>query len=209
MHFVPYTKEMLVIAAAYALGCFTAGYYLVRWRTGEDVRLTGSGSAGATNAGRILGRSGFMLTVLIDFLKGAVAVWMAAHFQLKPEPMMLTMLAVVAGHIWPMQLWFRGGKGVATSLGALMMFDYGITLIFSGLFVAIFVVIRNFVLAGLAAFALTPLTLFLLDFPLTSVFGLSALAVLILIAHRKNIREEIARTLSDSKSKNDKRAVSK
>ena len=209
MHFAPYAKETLVILAGYALGCFTAGYYLVRWRTGEDIRLLGSGSAGATNVGRVLGRPGFMLTVLLDFSKGVLAVWLAEYFRLKPEPVMLTMLAVAAGHIWPMQLWFRGGRGVATSLGALLMFHYTIVLIYAGLFLALFGLVRNFVLAGLLAFAITPLALFVLDFPLTSVFGLSALAVLILIAHRKNIREEIGKAMSDDKMKNSKRAVSK
>jgi len=209
MHFAPYAKETFVILAGYALGCFTAGYYLVRWRTGEDIRLLGSGNVGATNVGRVLGRPGFMLTVLLDFLKGVVAVWLASYFQLKPEAVMLTMLGAACGHIWPMQLWFRGGKGVATSLGAILMFDYLVALIFSGLFLVLFGAVRNFVLAGLLAFAIMPLALFLLGFPLTSVFGLSALAVLILIAHRKNIREEMSKVMSDGKMKSDKRAVSK
>jgi len=209
MHFAPYTKETLMILAGYVLGCFTSGYYLVRWRTGEDVRLTGSGSVGATNVGRLLGRPGFMLTVLLDFSKGVLAVWLADYFRLKPEPMMMTMLAVAAGHIWPMQLWFRGGKGVATSLGAILVCDYVLALVYAGLFLALFGLMRNFVLAGLLAFAITPLALFLAGFPLTSVFGLSALAVLILIAHRKNVREEMSKVLSEDKIKNGKRAVSK
>jgi len=116
---------------------------------------------------------------------------------------------VAAGHIWPMQLWFRGGKGVATSLGAILVFDYVIALVYAGLFLALFGLMRNFVLAGLLAFAITPLALFLAGFPLTSVFGLSALAVLILIAHRKNVREEMSKVLSEDKIKNGKRAVSK
>jgi glycerol-3-phosphate acyltransferase PlsY len=128
---------------------------------------------------------------------------------LKPEAIMLTMLAAASGHIWPMQLWFRGGKGVATSLGALLMYHYAIVIIYAGLFLILFGLVRNFVLAGLLAFAITPLALFLLGFPLTSVFGVSALAVLILIAHRKNIREEISKAMSDSKVKSGKRAVSK
>src|SRR5205809_904104 len=56
MHSVPYAKETLVMLLGYALGCFTSGYYLVRWRTGDDIRWLGSGSVGATNVGRILGR---------------------------------------------------------------------------------------------------------------------------------------------------------
>jgi len=125
MYNLPESRESLVILTGYVLGCFASGYYLVRWRTGDDVRVVGSGSAGATNVGRVLGWQGFWLTVSFDFLKGFFAVWLAEHFHLKPAGVMLTLLAVVAGHIWPVQLWFRGGRGVATALGGLTIFDHG------------------------------------------------------------------------------------
>src|SRR5688572_18464968 len=105
---MPYGKESVAILAGYALGCFASGYYLVRWWTGMDVRLSGSGSVGATNVSRILGSPGFFLTVLGDFSKGALAVWFAEYLKIKDVGVVLAMLAVVAGHIWPVQLWFRG-----------------------------------------------------------------------------------------------------
>ena len=209
MHYLPYAKETLVILAGYSLGCFTSGYYLVRWRTGDDIRLLGSGSVGATNVSRVLGKPGFVLTVLCDFFKGLLAVWLAEYFRISPTSAVLTMIAVAGGHVWPAQLWFHGGKGVATSLGAVVMFDHVIAAIFAGMFLVLFALIRNFVLAGLLAFAITPLALFLLDFPLDSVFGLSALALLILIAHRRNIPDEIGRITMGRKLKSDKRAVPK
>jgi len=209
MYSVPYGKEMLVMLGGYALGCFTSGYYLVRWRTGEDIRRLGSGSVGATNVSRVLGLPGFCLTVSCDFSKGMLAVWLAEYYQVNPTATVLTMLAVTTGHVWPAQLWFRGGKGVATSLGALLMFGYFIAMIFTGLFLALYAAVRNFVLAGLLGFALTPLALFLLDFPLTSVFGLSALALLILIAHRKNIPDEIGKLMDERRLKSDKPDVPK
>ena len=209
MHSLPYARETLVIMMGYALGCFTSGYYLVRWWTGDDIRLLGSGSVGATNVGRVLGKPGFLLTVLCDFSKGLLAVWLADYFRVNPTGAVLTMIAVAAGHVWPAQLWFRGGKGVATSLGAALMFDYSIAGIFTGLFLVLLVAMRNFLLAGLLAFAITPLALFLLDFPLNSVFGLSALALLILVAHRKNMTEEIGKLMTGRKLKSDKRAAPK
>jgi len=209
MHYLPYATETLVILAGYSLGCFTSGYYLVRWRTGDDIRLLGSGSVGATNVSRVLGKPGFVLTVLCDFFKGLLAVWLAEYFRISPTGAVLTMIAVAGGHVWPAQLWFHGGKGVATSLGAVVMFDHVIAAIFAGMFLVLFALIRNFVLAGLLAFAITPLALFLLDFPLDSVFGLSALALLILIAHRRNIPDEIGRITMGRKLKSDKRAVPK
>jgi len=201
MHTVPYAKETLVMFVGYVLGCFTSGYYLVRWRTGEDIRLVGSGSVGATNVGRVLGKPGFLLTVLCDFCKGMAAVWLAEYYRVNQAGAVLTMVAVAIGHIWPVQLWFHGGKGVATSLGAVVMFDYSIAAIFLLMFLVLLGALRNVVLAGLLAFAVTPLALFMLDFPLNSVFGTSALALLVLIAHRKNIPDEIHKLTAEKNSK--------
>src|SRR5713226_2440339 len=76
------SKEISVILACYCLGCFAAGYYWVRWRTGLDIRQQGSGSFGARNVGRLLGPSGFGVTFLLDLAKGAFAVWLARRFGL-------------------------------------------------------------------------------------------------------------------------------
>ena len=96
---------------------------------------------------------------------------------------------------------------LAITVGALVMFDYSIAFTFAALFLVACAALRNVVLAGLLAFALTPLALFAADYSLTSVFGVSALALLILIAHRKNIPEEIHKLVTGRKLKSDKRAV--
>ena len=84
---------------AYALGCFATGYYLVRSRTGRDLREIESGSVGARNVGRILGKAGYILTMLCDMAKGALAVWFVAEFtNYSRLAMALAVLAVVAGH---------------------------------------------------------------------------------------------------------------
>src|ERR1041385_2406821 len=142
---------------AYLMGCFAAGYYLVRSRLGEDVRELGSGSVGARNVGRILGKTGFLITLLSDFGKGALAVWAAHHFTKDERIVALAMVAVVAGHIWPAQLRFHGGKGMATSLGALLVYDYHLIFAFGILFAGMFVVVRKTVLPGLFAFICLPL----------------------------------------------------
>lgn len=109
---------------AYAAGCFSAGYYLVRLLSGKDLRSTNSGSTGARNAGRELGRGGFAAVFAIDALKGAGIIWLARY--LDPEPRLSALLVplVVAGHIWPAQLGFRGGKGLVTALGAMIGMDW-------------------------------------------------------------------------------------
>ena len=166
-------KEMTTVFACYLLGCFTAGYYWVRWRTGQDIRQEGSGNVGARNAGRILGATAFAATLLLDLGKGA--------------------LAVVVGHIWPMQLRFHGGKGIATSLGVLLAYDSVLLAILAAVFLPLFALSRNFTSSGLLAFALSPLLVFLCGLENMEVVATSLLAIVILISHRKNIREEFAR----------------
>ena len=197
-------KEIILILASYVLGCVSPGYYLVRFWTDEDIRRYGSNSAGATNVGRELGPLGFAITFFIDFAKGAIAVWTALYFGLEPWGVMLVMLAVVMGHIWPLQLGFHGGKGIATSIGAVIIYNYTIAFILFGLFIIALALIRNFTVSGLVAFAISPLALIALGLPMTSVIGIFTLAVLVLISHRQNIHEEIARMTHRSEIKKEK-----
>jgi glycerol-3-phosphate acyltransferase PlsY len=178
--------------AAYALGCFATGYYLVRTRMGQDIRTLGSGSIGAKNVGRVLGKTGFLVTLLGDFGKGVFAVWVARHITTDEHLVALGMLAVVAGHIWPAQLRFHGGKGMATSLGALLLFDYRLALGFALLFVCGFALMRKTVLPGLFAIASLPLVSAFLEHDSVKVVLVSILAALVLIAHRKNLMEEFS-----------------
>jgi len=176
---------------AYSLGCFATGYYLVRMRTGLDIRELGSGSIGARNVGRVLGSIGFLVVLLGDLAKGAFAVWAAGHFTKDDRLVALAMLAVVAGHVWPVQLRFHGGKGIATSLGALLVYDYHLALAFIVLFVCAYAVLRKTVLPGLFAFACLPLVSVFLDQEHAKIVAMSVLAGIVLVAHRKNVMEEI------------------
>jgi glycerol-3-phosphate acyltransferase PlsY len=108
----------LVIPAAYLLGGISPGYLLVRRRTGKDVRRQGSGATGATNSARILGRRGFVLVLFLDAVKGALAALGGCLADLENGWEFAAATAVVAGHVWPLQLGFRGGRGLAPLLGA-------------------------------------------------------------------------------------------
>jgi glycerol-3-phosphate acyltransferase PlsY len=185
-------EELSMIIAAYLLGCFTSGYYWAKWRAGLDIRNQGSGNVGARNVGRVLGRTGFIITLLSDVTKGVIAVSTATHLALRPEVIIAVMVAVVAGHSWPVQLRFRGGKGIATSIGAMLAFDALLAVILILLFLPLWAVVRSFTLAGLSAFALLPLAVFACGLGNNEVAATSFLALLILITHRRNIREEIA-----------------
>ena len=205
-----YGQDLCLVAVAYLLGCFTAGYYWVRIRTDRDVRTSGSGSSGATNVARLLGGWGFLVTFLLDGAKGALAVALA-HFAHAPQAaVVLAMLAVAAGHIWPAHLGFRGGKGVATSLGALLVYDYRLVMILGALGLVPLVWLRSLTLAGMTAFVLAPFAVFLSRrFELTDAFAISGLAVLILFAHRRNIREEMSRLWAGGKARRAKRLAAR
>jgi glycerol-3-phosphate acyltransferase PlsY len=177
---------------AYSVGCFTAGYYLVRIRTGKDIREHGSGSVGARNVSRVLGKFGFFLTLLFDFGKGALVVWSARHLDFDDRAVGIACLGVVAGHIWPAQLRFHGGKGMATSLGCLIVFDPKLALAFAILFMCFLIIMRRTVLTGLLALTFVPLVGKFLGRTQVEVLELSILAGFVLLAHRKNIFEEIS-----------------
>ena len=108
----------LVIPAAWLLGGVSPGYWLVRLRTGADVRTQGSGATGATNASRVLGGGGFALVLLLDAIKGAIAAFGAKFAGLGGGWEFAAAAAVVGGHVWPVQLGFRGGRGFGPLLGA-------------------------------------------------------------------------------------------
>ena len=181
-----------ICLCAYLLGCFTAGYYLVRVMAGRDIRDIGSGSVGARNVSRVLGRKGFLLTVLFDFGKGAFVIWGARHFTADTRLVALAMLAVVVGHVWPMPLRFRGGKGMATILGALLVYDPKLAFVFAIVFVCLLAGLRKTTLPGLFALTCVPIASLLLSQTPAKVVLLSITAGVVLLAHRKNLHEEFS-----------------
>lgn len=183
--------SILVILLSYALGCFAFGYYLVRWRTGGDLRQIGSGATGGRNASRALGASGAVITALGDVLKGALAMAIALRFKLDLWAIAFVMIAVLAGHIWPLQLGFKGGKGLSPALGAILMFDYRVALLAVAIAVLLFLISRRNELFFLIGVASTPITAFFLGHEREIVAGMVAVIVIIWYAHRANIRESL------------------
>ena len=185
--------QLLGVLAAYALGCLNTGYYLVRWKTGRDLRQSGSGNAGAKNAGRVLGPRGFAVSFLGDIVKGALAVWGAQQAGFATPAQALVLLAVIAGHVWPVQLGWRGGKGMSTSFGALLFFDPLIAGVLFALCVLLLAFTRRFTPSALGAYALSPLVAALLGGDLAAIATLFVFASMVLFAHRDNLRVEFGR----------------
>jgi glycerol-3-phosphate acyltransferase PlsY len=186
----------LAITSAYLMGCFNTGYYLVRMKTGQDIRTLASGGSGSRNVGRLLGTKGFVITLIGDAGKGMAAIWLARYLALEPWQFFCVLLAVTAGHIFPAQLGFRGGKGFATLAGGLLLLAP--TLLLTGflLSVLILLVVRRTTKAGLLALACTPLIMVIERSrsgqpwlsPESGIYCL--LVVMVLYAHRSNIRKE-------------------
>ena len=174
---------------SYAIGCFATGYYLVRARTGRDIREIETGSIGARNVGRVLGRTGFWLTVLGDFAKGSLAVGATIYFTGSSLLAALAVLCVVVGHLWPVTLGWRGGKGIVTSGGALAVFDYRIVLLYGAAVALGFAFTRRMTLPGLLAYLGAPFASHWLQHSPVETAILTVLTALILFAHRQNIIE--------------------
>jgi len=172
---------------AYALGCLTTGYYLVRSRTGSDVRSTGSGSVGATNVGRLIGNHGFVLTFFGDLSKGVLALLLAKWSGCQNPWLALVVLSVVVGHVWPMQLKFNGGKGVATTMGGLLVQNPLLTLILMGVFGVFYSMCRDRGASGIAVFMCLPLFALLFERSIGVSVVYLALASLLIWTHRNTL----------------------
>lgn len=188
-------KDIICILIAYLLGGICTGYYLVRIKAKVDIREHGSGGVGARNVGRILGRTGFVITLVGDALKGLIAVALARKFEIADPAVSLVLVAVIAGHIWPLPLQFRGGRGIATAIGAYLAFDPLLALLLLGITLTLMVFRRGFIISGLAAFLFLPALAHGLDMPGHAVAALAGAAVIILFAHRERIRQAFAEAL--------------
>jgi acyl phosphate:glycerol-3-phosphate acyltransferase len=206
------SRFLLISAASYFLGSIPFGYLLVRIFRGEDVRRTGSGNIGATNVARKSPRLG-VLTLLLDALKGSAAVlvgtvlsptlfqrisishipWQAIFPAAKPEfatSAALAALFAVVGHMFPIWLKFRGGKGVATGLGAFLMIAPKSVLLSAGIFLVLVLVFRYISLGSIVAVAAFPnLALVLQEYGnrAMALVLMALVSVLIIIKHRGNI----------------------
>jgi acyl phosphate:glycerol-3-phosphate acyltransferase len=183
---------LVAAVAAYALGCVSAGYYLVRLVAAEDIRMSGSRAAGATNVGRRLGAGGFAVTLALDCAKGAAAAWTARQAGLDPPAAGLAVVAVVVGHVWPAQLRFRGGKGIAPSLGAFVVYDPRVVIAIAAVFALGYALLRRFMICGLIAYVAAPLILLPLGVPGDVVAAVAAVAAIVLVAHRGDLRAAVA-----------------
>lgn len=188
------SSTIFALLFSYLLGCVSTAYYLVRWRTGEDVRLHGSGNAGATNAARVLGKWAFVVALIGDVGKGVLAVFLADWLTGGDVwAVGLAVPAVIVGHIWPAQLKFRGGEGFATAIGGLAALDVVFMGVVGGVALVVYLVSRKRSLAGVVALLMAlPLSLYF-GWPLGYQAGLLVVVPVMLWAFRRHIRSLFGR----------------
>lgn len=178
----------LALPIAYLLGAIPFGYLLVKWKTGRDIRASGSGNIGATNVLRTSGRALGVVTLLLDIAKGLLAVWIADRLSGgSPLWMSAAALAVMAGHAFPVFLRFRGGKAVASFVGAFLYLAPAALGISLALFVLIVWRTRFISLGSIAGAALLPVAAWLLGAPPPVVFAAAIGGAFIIWRHRENI----------------------
>ncbi len=205
-------KPAAVIGIAYLLGSIPFGYLIVRAMQGADVRETGSGGTGATNVSRRAGKAAGAVTLILDALKGAAAVAIAKVVLGLPifggdigPPLQnaqwwvaAAAIAVIVGHIFPLWLRFRGGKGVATGVGVFLMLAPTAVAMAALVFVVVVASTRYVSLGSILAAVAIPLFVLLQDIFVRPVESLTPIlsaavmgAALIVFAHRENIRRLI------------------
>lgn len=176
-------KMILIVLLSYFLGSITGAYYVTKTLIGKDIRELGSGNAGARNAGRQLGKKGFFYTLLIDVAKVMIALSITAL--VFPENKMMLLVSaffLLIGHILPLHLGFKGGKGVVVFLTTTL---YCVPQAIAVLAITIgmgYLLIRNFTIAGLLSMFSIPITAWVLD-QNEFAMGLSLLFIIMVIPH--------------------------
>jgi glycerol-3-phosphate acyltransferase PlsY len=180
---------LLAVAIAYLIGGIPFGYVLVRLTTGKDVRAAGSGNIGATNVLRTTGRAAGVATLLLDVAKGFFAVWLTAKMtDDDPLWMSLAALAVMAGHAFPVFLKFKGGKAVASFIGAFLYLTPLPLATVLILFVITVVITKAISAGSILAAGTFPLGVWLILHPPAPVFIASLIAgAFIVYRHKSNM----------------------
>ena len=183
---------IIIIIITYLLGNISTSYIIAKRVAGVDIRTQGSGNAGSTNVLRTLGKKAGLMTFIGDLLKGIIAVLIAQTIARLTNIDVLTagyigVVGVVCGHNWPVFLGFRGGKGVATSLGSMIAVNPIIALTCFGIFLVIVAITKYVSLGSMVGISMSPIFMLILH----NEKGLLAtlfLTLSVIFTHRENIK---------------------
>ena len=183
--------NLLILFFGYLFGSFPSGYLAGRIAKGIDIRSLGSGSTGATNVLRHIGKRAAIIVFLLDVFKGVLSILLAKYLLLNDSWQVAIGLSTLIGHIWPVWLNWKGGKAVATGLGIFLGLSWQVGLATLGIFIVMITLFRIVSLASVSAALALPLIMFL-SFKTSNIslpfLVISLLAMILVIwRHRENI----------------------
>ena len=183
---------LLTVVVAYLIGSIPTGYLIVKAKTGQDIRTVGSGSTGATNVKRVLGKKYFFIVMLLDAFKGALPVILAENFisagsYLGLAPV-LAAVAVIIGHSKSIFLQFKGGKSVASGVGTILALNLVVGLVIALVWGIVTYTTKYVSVGSIVALVISPFVMFYLSAPIAYVAYCALGAVYIVYLHRENIK---------------------
>ncbi|MDR6224516.1 glycerol-3-phosphate 1-O-acyltransferase PlsY [Desmospora profundinema] len=181
---------------SYLIGSISFSYWMTRILHGTDIRKHGSGNAGATNMLRVVGKGPALIVFLLDMLKGMAAVGLAWAWTGEPTWMMMGGVAAIIGHNWPVFLGFRGGKGIATTIGVTVLLTLSAALAAGTLAILTIAFTRYVSLGSLIFAAGLPIAIFLFDYPSSYVTLSLVITLMAFIRHASNIKRLVQGTES-------------
>lgn len=185
------TWVVFYIVGAYLLGSVSSAVLITRLFIKSDIREQGSGNPGTTNVLRTVGKKAAAAVFIFDVLKGAIPVYIG--FLLGYQPIVLSIIALSAciGHMYPIFFSFKGGKGVATALGAIMPLNGYLTICLLGTWLTVFAITRISSIAAIVTFVLAPFYAYFFKPEYT--LAVATLCALIIVKHRGNIQRILSK----------------
>lgn len=184
-----YIIALAVILTAYLIGSISTGYLIVKAKTNQDIRTIGSGSTGATNVKRVLGKKWFFIVLLLDALKGATPVLLAKYLTVDPYGInaVLASIFVIIGHSKPIFLQFKGGKSVASGVGTILALNWIVGLLIAVIWATITYISKYVSLGSIIALGISPILMYLFKNPIGYIVYCLIAAIYIIYLHRENI----------------------
>ena len=188
-------KLIIIALLSYLIGCFSSAYFVGKVFKRIDIRAHGSGNVGSTNAMRVMGKKLGILTFLLDFSKGIIAV-LIGYWVLEFNGGLIASIFVVIGHDWPVFIGFRGGKGVATTLSALAILNFPTALIAIIIGVVVAIISKYVSLGSIVFLSLIPIisTMMTKSFNKQLFITTIILALIGIYRHKENIKRIIKGT---------------
>lgn len=182
----------LITAASYLIGSIPTGYIIVKLFTGQDIRQIGSGSTGATNVKRVMGKKWFFTVMILDAIKGALPVALSAYFATALQDYgvlpVLAAICVILGHSKSVFLNFTGGKSVASGVGTLMALNWQAGLIIAAVWGVVTWVSKYVSLGSIVALGISPVIMWFLNAPIAYIIYALIAAIYVIWLHRENIK---------------------